>query len=108
MANGMELTPKLPDCFLMGPSGMNVAGSNNTTLQHEGIGTANTGMKRPVKQKNPIQPLVSTGSVILQSSGSCVNPPTKPLQQAQHQQQMQGMAPGGGAGNSVMTPPNYY
>ena len=51
MANGMELTPKLPECFLMGPSGMGGAGSNNTSLQHDGIGTANANIKRPVKQK---------------------------------------------------------
>lgn len=49
----MELTPKLPDCFLMGPGGMNSADRNNTSLQHEGITTANTGMKRPMKQMQP-------------------------------------------------------
>jgi hypothetical protein len=55
-ANGMELTPKLPDCFLMGPGGMNSAGDrNNTSMQHEGITTANTGMKRPIKQMLPGQ-----------------------------------------------------
>lgn len=46
----MELTPKLPECFLMGPTGMaGGAGSHNTSIQHDGIGTANANMKRPVK-----------------------------------------------------------
>lgn len=49
----MELTPKLPDCFLMGPSGMAGAGPHNTSHQHEGVGTANANMARPVKQKQP-------------------------------------------------------
>ena len=53
MANGIELSPKLPECFLIGPQ--NHAGMvaqqtpNNTSIQHDSVNTANTNTKRPLK-----------------------------------------------------------